>query len=41
MIAAPLAMLRDVIRVCTDPNTAYIMDNVLNMLCHVSRMPSC
>jgi len=41
MIAAPPVLLRDVFRVCTDPNTAYIMDTVLNMLCHVSRRPSC
>jgi len=39
MIAAPLVLLRDVIRVCIDPDTAYISDSVLNMLCHVSRMP--
>jgi len=30
-----------VARVRTDPNTAYIIDNVLNMLCDVSWMPSC
>jgi len=32
--------LRDVIRVCTDHHTAFIIDNVLFTLCHVSRMPS-
>jgi len=37
MIAAPPVLLSAVILVCGDPNTAYIIDNVLNMLCHVSR----
>jgi len=37
----PHVLLRDVIRVCTDPEAAYIMDNVLNTLCDVSRIPSC
>mgnify|MGYP000252019804 CR=1 FL=1 len=41
MIAAPPVLLRDVILVCTDPNTASIIDNVLNLLCDVSWMPSC
>ena len=40
MFAAPPVRLRDVIRVCTDPNTAFIIDNLLNVLCCVSRMPS-
>jgi len=40
IIAAPLALLSDIIRVCTDPITACIMDIVLHMLCHVSRIPS-
>jgi len=39
MSAAPPVLLRDVIRVCTDPKTAYIIDNGLSMLCYVSRMP--
>jgi len=39
MIAAPPLLLRDVIQVCTEPITAYIIDNVLTMLCRVSRMP--
>ena len=30
-----------VVRVWTDPKTAYIIDNVLNLLCDVSWMPSC
>jgi len=37
MIAAPPVLLRAVIRVCTDPETAYIIDNVLNMLCVMYR----
>jgi len=40
MIAAPPVLLSAVIRVCTDHHTAYIIDNVLFSLCHVSRMPS-
>jgi len=40
MIAAPPVLLRAVIRVCTDPETAYIIDNVLNMLCVMYRGPS-
>jgi len=41
MIAAPPVLLSAVIRECADPDTAYIIDSVLNMLCQVSRMPSC
>jgi len=40
MIAAPPVLLSAVILECTDPNTAYIIDIVLIMLCRVSRMPS-
>jgi len=39
MVAAPHVLLGDVIRVCVDPHTAFIIDNVVHMLCHVSRRP--
>jgi len=41
MSAAPPVLLCDVIRVCTDHNTASIIDTVLSTLIRVSRIPSC